>query len=398
MNKKIPIGATITLMVISAIITFSLTAAFSMNFFDKSAYDLTKKQAMFNKLAEMDQKARAYYIGNIDEKNLMESLAYGYVAGLGDPYSTYLSAEQYREISKSLAGKSVGIGVDITSDEDGNIHILYVYPDSPASDQGVIAGDKIIKVDNDYVTDIGYDAAVQRLRGDIGTQAVFTVLRGEEEIPFTLVRTTFEKVTVFSEMVDQYGYIKITNFDDTTDEQFNDALDDIISKGAKGIIFDVRNNYGGTLSSVVNVLNRLLPEGVILSKVDKNNVKTDYTSDSKEENIKMVTIINERSASASELFACALRDYDKSKLVGVKTYGKGTMQEYIKLDDGSYMRLSIAKFLPPKSPNFDGKGVEPDVEVQLSEQQRENFLFLTKEQDPQFQAALELLKNSENKN
>ncbi len=389
MNKKVSLGAAVTLMFLAAIVTFTITFTFSTNYFNEKLADVKAKEAIYGKIAELDQVVRANFIGDIDEKNLMDSIAYGFVEGLGDRYSRYLSPEEYRKTVESFQGNEVGIGVDFTADRDGNIHVLMVHPGSPAERGGLKKGDKIVKVEGEKVTDIGTSAAVDKLKGEAGTNVSFTVLRQGQEIDVTVTRSKFENMTVESRMIGNVGYIRIKQFNNNTVQQFKDALDDIVEQGAAGVIFDVRNNPGGTLKSVAEILDMLLPEGPIISKTDKKNVTTVmHTSDKNEVEIKMVTLINERSASGAELFASALKDYEKSKLIGVTTYGKGTMQDYFALRDGSYVCLSIAKYNPPKSANFDGKGVEPDTVVELTQEQNENFYFLTDEEDPQLQAAL----------
>lgn len=389
MNKKISLGATVTLMLIATIITFTITVTFSQNYFNTRLADVKNKEAMYGKLAEIDQKVRSYFVGDIDEEYLRESLAHGFISGLGDRYSRYLTAEDYKDIIEGFQGNEVGIGIDSIVDKDGNIHVLSVHKGSPADNAGLKKGDKIVKVEGEIVVEIGASAAIEKLRGEVGTPVAFTVMRQDEEIDVNLTRGQFENITVESRMIGNVGYIKIRQFNNNTVQQFKDAIDDILEQGAEGVVFDVRNNPGGTLKSVAAILDMLLPEGTIISKTDKKNVtEVMHTSDKNEVNIKMVTLINERSASGAELFACALRDYEKSKLIGVTTYGKGTMQDYIALNDGSYLCLSVAKYNPPKSPNFDGKGVEPDIEVELTEEQKENFYFLSDEEDPQLQAAL----------
>lgn len=389
MNKKVSLGAAVTLMLIATIITFTITVTFSQNYFNTKLADVKSKEAMYGKLAEIDQKVRSSFVWDIDEENLKEALAHGFINGLGDRYSQYLSAEDFKDITEGFQGNEVGIGVDFVADKDGNIHILMVHKDSPADKAGLKKDDKIIKVEGESVVEIGTDAAVDKLRGEVGTSVSFTVLRQGKEIDVSLTRAKFENISVESRMIGNVGYIRIKQFNNNTKQLFEDAIDEIVKQGAKGVIFDVRNNPGGTLKSVAEILDMLLPEGDIVSKTDKKNVTTVmYTSDKNEINIKMVTLINERSASGAELFASALKDYKKSKLIGVTTFGKGTMQDYIALNDGSYLCLSVAKYNPPKSPNFNGKGVEPDIVVEMTQEQKDNFYFLTDEEDPQLQEAL----------
>lgn len=394
MNKKIPLGTALALMIITAALTISMTMVIAMSRFDSQVKDINERASMFNHLTELDTKARQNFIGTIDEKKLRDEIARGYIKGMNDKYATYFDSEEYERISGNLTGNMVGIGVKVYPDDDGNIFVYDVVADSPAKQAGVQKGDIVFSVENKLVTDIGYTAATDLLMGKEGTKASFVVLRGGEEKSFEIVHVRFTTVSVSSRMIGNVGYVAIDEFNDNTSGQFMAAVDKLVSDGAAGLVFDVRNNPGGTLKSVASILDYLLPSGNIVSSTDKQgNTKVLYTSDAKCIELPMSVLINDHSASASELFSCALRDYNLAKLVGVKSYGKGTIQEFFRMDDGSGIDISIATFNPPKSANFEGVGLTPDVEVKLSETQTKNFYLLTEQDDPQLQAALALIPN-----
>ncbi|MFQ8600542.1 MAG: S41 family peptidase [Oscillospiraceae bacterium] len=207
-----------------------------------------------------------------------------------------------------------------------------------------------------------------------------------------LVRRKMDIPTIDYRLIGANGFIRIKEFNDNTPEQFKAAIEDLQANGAKGLVFDVRNNGGGTIDSVAEMLDMLLPEGPIVTAYSKDGTEVvNKQSDANEINLPMCVLTNERTASAAELFACALRDYDKAKLVGTKTYGKGVMQRVFPLSDGSALDITIAKYNPPKSENYDGVGLTPDYEVKLSAELQNIFYELTEINDPQLQKAIEVV-------
>lgn len=392
MSKKISVGAAIMLMAITAAVAVTITMIYSMHLFNNNLTDFSTREAIFKKLSDVDATVRAQYIGKIDQTTLTDDIIRGYIAGTGDKHGNYFDADTYKQIKMNYEGNSIGIGVNVTKDDQGYIKVLSVEKGSPADQAGVKSDDLIIKVGADEVAKIGYDKAVEQLRGKDGTKAEFTVNRSGKQMPFTVVRKQFVTQSVESKLMNGIGYVRIIEFNENTDEQFSSAVDSLIAAGAKGLIFDVRNDPGGLLESVENMLDKLLPEGPIVSATYKNG-KTEVLrkSDKNEIDLPMAVITNANTASAAELFTSALKDYGKAKSVGVKTYGKGTMQKTFPLNDGSALSISIAYFNPPKSPNFDGVGVEPDIPVELSQDKLNRFYELTPEEDDQLQAAVKYI-------
>jgi carboxyl-terminal processing protease len=232
------------------------------------------------------------------------------------------------------------------------------------------------------------------LKGNVGTTASFKVVRNNNYLSFSIVRKTYETQTVQSRMIGNIGYVRIIEFENNTATQFSTQVDSLISKGAKGIIFDVRNNPGGTLDSAEKIIDKLVPAGpVVRAKYKDGKITTLYTSKSDQVNLPMAVLTNQNSASAAELFTAALKDYGKAKSIGVKTYGKGTMQRVINLNDGTALDLSVAYFYPPKSDNFEGVGVTPDISVTLSQEKQNNFYSLADSDDDQLQAGLKYIKS-----
>lgn len=394
MNKKISLGAAISLMALTAAAAITLTAFFVMNALNVSITDFSQRSAMFKKLADVDATVRSKYIGNIDETELMDSTIEGYVNGINDKYGAYLDAEDFQKIQLSNEGKSIGIGINVVKDEDGYIKVVSVIKDSPAEQAGLKVNDLIVAVDGKDVKTTGYAESINLLRGSEGTTAQVTVMRGEQTLNYSILRRKFSVSTVSSKVIGNLGYIKITEFDKSTADEFSQQVDDLIkNQGVKGLIFDVRNNPGGLLETVEAMIDKLVPEGpVVRAKYKDGNIKVLYNSDANEVDLPMAVLTNQNSASAAELFTAALKDYGKAVSVGTKTYGKGTMQELCQLSDGTALDLSVAYFYPPKSDNFEGKGVSPDIPVELSEEKQRNFYSLDESDDDQLQSAISYIE------
>lgn len=393
MNKKVSLGTAITLMAIAAALAVAITMVYSIRTFNDKLYNIKEREATYEKLAQIDKIVRSQYYGEINEKRLMDSIAQGYVNGIGDKYAIYLTAAQYQQQLENLEGKTVGIGINTICDSSGYMLVTEVYPESPAEMAGIQEGDLILQIDGLELMEDTYEEAVERLTGEAGTKVVLTLRQNnEDQEPIELTRRKIEIPTVYYNVVDNIGYIQILEFGNATPNQFNKALDAVISEGAEGLVFDVRGNPGGTIDSVSEVLDRLLPAGDIVSATYRDGTtEVLAVSDEREVDMPMAVVINDKTASAAELFAQALWDYEKAKTVGITTYGKGLMQTIYKLDDGSALDITVAKYNPPKSPNFDGVGVIPDYEVKLTQEQEMMLDQLDQDTDPQLRKAKELV-------
>ena len=396
MNKKISLGATITLMIMAAAVTFSITMIYYMDVFNGKVYNLKERETMYSKLSELDRIIRANYINDIDEDALNEALADGYVIGSGDKYGRYFTPEEYEAYMIDLEGRIVGIGVMAEMDPSGYILIREVYEESPAAIVGLQPGDLIIKVDDLDVNAETYEQASQAIRGEEGSKVNITYRRESEDTTIEVTRRKVDVPTVFSRMIEgNVGYVQAKEFNDSTSTQFSNQVDVLIGQGAQALIFDMRNNGGGTLTSVTKMLDKLLPEGDIVSAVYKDGtVDILAKSDENEINLPMVVLTNNRTASAAELFTQALRDYNKAKSVGTTTYGKGTMQAVKKLNDGSAINVTVARYLPPSGISYDGEGIKPDYEVELTADMEANLENLDEMTDPQLRKALEVVISS----
>ncbi len=333
--------------------------------------------------------------GEVDNDEITDYLCYGYIAGLGDKYSAYYNKEDFEALYGKVEGTAQGIGVNIAENkETGAITVVNVMKGSPAEKAGIKAGDSIVKVGGKTIADLGgYSAGFTALKGDKGSIAEITIFRDGKTSEVSVVREDFVLETVWPRMIGDIGYIEVTNFDTNTPEAFTQAVDNLIAEGAKALIFDMRHNTGGEVNSVAKCLDLLVPEGPVIRIFDKNgNVET-IDSGADEVNLPMAVLIDSQTYSAAELFSATMRDYEKAVLIGANTYGKGAVQTVMKLSDGSGLALTTEMYAPPKSDNYEGKGVAPDTEVILSfEEKQTNFYTLTDEEDDQLQEALNQMR------
>lgn len=392
MNKKISLGAAVSFMAIIAIITFTLTMFFSTNIFNSLVGDVKNRELLYKKVSEVDALVRQNYDGTIDEDALLESISKGYVNGIDDKYAAYLSADQLKYENDENNGVVVGIGVITEQDASGYIKITDVIDNSPAQAAKFKKGDLIVKVGSADVVATGYEKSMRLIKGNAGTKVKLTIRRNGKDLKQTeLIRKNVELPSVEYRVIGTNGYIKINTFNASTVKQFETALTKLKKQGVKALIFDLRNNGGGTLDSVSKILDTLLPEGdIVIATYKDKSTEVLAASDEREENLPMVTIVNGSTASASELFVSSLKDYNKAESVGVKTYGKGVMQTTYTLSDGSGIRITTAHFTSVGRKDFNGVGIEPDYQVALTKEQEESFSSLNETNDPQLIKAIEI--------
>lgn len=431
MRKKISIGACVVAVLLCCLVTFQTTYIILQNRFEEkylgetinvlssqsdsyassqsaSSGSGTAPQSDFmnkltSKLYEVDSLYRNYYIGELDDDALIDGVIAGYVEGTGDDYAAYYNTESFEVFMSDLEGEVAGIGVTVIYNTDyKSIEVISVVDNSPALDAGIQPGDLIVYVgeEKEAVSEIGYYPAINKLKGTVGTHAVFTVFRGEgysESIDFDIVREVVDAQSVMHHVYaldDRIGIIKISEFDGNTPVQFVAAVEDLQSKGCEKLVIDLRYNPGGELNSIVTTLDYILPEGPIvrIMDADGNEVKT-YYSEATELNMPMSVLVNGSTASAAELFTSAVRDYNKAAIVGTTTYGKGCMQTTVPLSDNSAVSITYRMYNPPFSDNYHGVGIVPDIEVELDESLfGKNIYKITDEEDNQLTEAVNALK------
>ena len=321
------------------------------------------------KLSYLKKLIDETYLHDVKEKDLNEGIYKGYVEGLGDQYSAYYDKKETKELTESLDGSFSGIGAVMTQDaSSGVITITRVYDDSPAKKAGIKAGDVLYRVEEKTVTGKDLDKVVSWIKGKKGTKVNLTLLRGtnSDKIKVTATRDVINVETVkYKVLENQIGYISISEFDSVTGDQFAKALKQLQKKNIKGLVVDLRNNPGGSLTTVCDILDSILPKGLLVYTKDKNGKKEEYTSDEKHQlNLPMSVLVNGQSASASEIFAGAVQDYGKAEIVGTQTYGKGVVQNLFDLKDGTCVKLTTSEYFTPKGRNIDGKGITPDVKIE----------------------------------
>ena len=391
MNFKVSLGAAIAFAITVAALTLSITMTYSTNLYNEKMSALREREAANEKFAEIDREVRSHYYKSINNTVLMDSVAKGYLAGIGDPYAKYLSVEEYAKISQGLEGVTVGIGAELEISPDGYLRVIEVYPDSPAQMAGIEAGDLIISIDDVTLTPENSQQQLSMVEGAVGTRVVMTIRSGASERVEEMTRREIAKTTVYSRMIEDtnVGYILITEFSDRTSNQFNRELSKLQNAGARAIIFDVRDNKGGILRQATRILDRLIPAGSLVSAVYKDGSVVEMeNSDGNWLDLPVVMLANKNTAGAAEVFVQVLKDYGQGNSVGTTTAGNGVVQEMVKLSDGSAIEITVAQYVTPSGEIFNGIGVKPDFEVTMSAELEGNWRNLNYETDPQLQKAV----------
>jgi len=393
MNLRVPLGAAIAFALVIAALTFSITMNYSRNDYNERASYLREREAANGKFAEIDREIRQKYYGNIIETQLMDSVARGYLSGIGDTHATYMTAEEYARKNQTIKSEKVGIGAVLEISPEGFLLVKEVYPDSPAQAEGIEAGDLIVKIDSVDLTLENIAEQIELIEDAVGTKTLLTVRKGGEDFTADITRREVARPTVYSSIIPEtsIGYIIITEFSDRTSIQFNRELSKLQNTGVKALIFDLRDNRGGVLRQATRVLDRLVPAGHIVNAIYRDGTVFEIdTSDPNWIDLPMVVITNKNTTGASELFVQVLNDYGMGKSVGTTTAGKGSMQEEIKLSDGSVISITVALYNPPSGQNWDGFGIKPDFEVVMPADFTGDWRELDRTTDPQLAKALEV--------
>lgn len=347
------------------------------------------------KLEYIEELIDAQYLGEKDEEQLAEGLYTGLVYGLSDPYSVYYTAEEYENENSSTEGVYEGIGIVLQKNSEGGVLVTECYEGGPGEAAGLKAGDIISAVDGQDITDTEVQEVSDMIRNSEEKKVVLTVHRENVDKPLeiTVEVGNVELPSVFHEMLDsQIGYIRISEFKGVTHDQYTNAFQELKDQGMEKVIIDLRDNPGGLLTSVCDILNEILPEGIIVYTEDKYGNRTEEKSDGENVlDIPLAVLVNEKSASASEIFAGAVQDYKIGTIVGTTTYGKGVVQNIFQLSDGSAVKLTIANYYTPNGNNINEIGIKPDIEVSVAPELL-NKDEITHEEDNQLQEAIKCLE------
>lgn len=359
-----------------------------------------KNEAPYDEIVEkltfLQMLVDKYYLEDVDSNKYADGIYKGFMSSLDDPYSTYFTKEEYSALLESSSGIYHGIGATVSQDvKTGIITIVKPFENGPAYKSGLLPGDIIYKVEDEEVTGVDLTEVVSKMKGLEGTTVRITILREGEVDPmeFVITRQEIKVPTIeYKLLEDDIGYIIITEFDEITVTQFKSAVDELEKLGMKGLVVDVRNNPGGLLDSVVKILDRLLPKGLVVYTEDKYGKRLEERAvDSKKIDVPLAVLINKNSASASEIFAGAIQDYKIGTIVGTTSYGKGIVQKVMPLSDGTAIKLTISKYFTPKGRNIHKTGIVPDVEIDLTDELKK-MVTIPLEDDIQLQEAIRIVK------
>ena len=387
-------------IIITAFITFVLTSIFVYHFInnDERYYvknSKTENSSLEQTLAYFKEILDKKYIGEINEEELKESAIKGYIAGLNDPYTEYFTKEEMQEFTEETEGEYVGIGIYTIADTSRNaIVVLRTIGDSPASKAGLLTGDIITKVDDEEFTGETLNEAVKKMKGVVGTTVKITILRDDKEMEFNIKRENIKISHVSSDVLDNdIGYIKISSFEGGCSEEFLEKYKEIEKQDIKPLIIDLRFNGGGIVDEALNIAELMVPKDKILL-ITKDKTEEEEVIKSKTDpsiNMQVVVLINEYSASASEILAGILKEDINATLIGTTTYGKGVIQTVYPLKDGSGLKITTDEYYTPNHNKINQVGIDPTIKVELSEELRQ-ITNLPLEQDLQLQKAIEELK------
>lgn len=395
-SKANKIYKVIMLILITAIVTFMVTSIGMYNYFMKTnqgriavVESIEKNGDDYSMLNAKLQIVKDYlndnYIGELNLDQMIEGAIKGYVEGVGDDYTEYLSKDEYEELIVNVTGDFVGIGVYIYKDQDGNLIVLAPMENSPSEEAGIEAGDRILAIDGENCNEMDINVASSKIKGEAGSTVELEIQRGTETLKKTVTRRTVEISDSASKILDgNIGYIVLSTFDTDCSKKIKKYMEEFQSKGINSVILDLRNNTGGVVEEAVKISELFIDKGnTVLRSYNKTEKETIIKSSSgKYKDINLVVLVNDYSASASEIVTAALKDNKAATIVGIRTYGKGVMQEIQPLFDGA-IKITIEEFKTPNGDKINKVGIKPDVEIEIDKDSNE---------DLQLQKAIEILK------
>lgn len=390
---------TIMLIVVTAFITFMITFtglyAYIKNDGKLLALNTKETGDIENELEKYKTIIDKYYLGEVDEEKLKEGAIKGYIEGLDDPYTEYISKEEMEEYMQDTLGNYVGIGIYMVKDQKTNkVKVLAPIKNSPAEKAGILPGDIILSVDGTEYSADEMSQMANNIKGQDGTEVILQIYRGEKTLEFKIKRENIKINPVEGKVLESnIGYIAFSSFDETTAEDFKARYEELSKQNIKSLIIDLRNNGGGLVDQALKIADYIVEKGeVLLYEVDKNgNEDVKKSPNDPIINMPIVILTNENTASASEILAGALKDLGKAKIVGTKTYGKGVIQQILSLKDGSGIKITTEEYQTPNHNKINKIGIEPDEIVELPEDV-ESIINVPEEKDTQLDKAIEMLK------
>jgi len=363
LKKQISPGTVLSLMALTAAATFTVTLSMSRKAFNEKVTEVDRLADKYDRLDELDAVVRDNFYREVPEEDVLDGILAGYVAGLGDRYSIYRSARELTDYEDTTAGVYTGIGITVMKNDSGDVEIVDIAPGGSAEQAGIRKGDLLIEVEGISAKE-NYSEAIDRISGEVGTSVSLRIQEkgSDRQKKLSVKRVHIDEVTILADMLDnKIGFIRIDKFRSNTAAQFEEARQKLLKEGAKGFIFDVRQNGGGVLGALEQLADPLLPEGALAFSTTKDGTReTIITSDANYTDMPYAVLVDGGTASASELFACLLRDYSGAILVGEKTFGKGIMQATIPLSSGG-VTLTTATYETGITPCYHEIGLEPDV-------------------------------------
>ena len=410
-EKKNRIYRTIMIVVLTTFVTFMLTSFWMYSYLKEDNQTLTlsgntgllkeltssSNTSIDNYINKIKKTIEDYYLWNndINEEDLKNSAIKGYVAGLGDEYTEYIPASKMKDYTENITGSFVGVGIYMVADEESDrVLVYYPIPGSPAEKAGIKSGDLIISVDDVEYTAKDFDRIASFIKGKAGTKVKLIIEREGQRIPYELIREKITTNPITAKMIEgNIGYLKVPSFDEDTAKSFKEKVQELQNQGAQKLIIDLRNNGGGIVDEAVEIADMLLEKGkTIISTVNNKEKKTvTYSKNDPTITMPVIVLVNENSASASEILACSLQDNERAKLVGTKTYGKGIIQTLLSLTDGSGLKITTEQYYTPKETSIHKEGIKPDEEVKLPDTVK-SIYSIEESEDTQLKKAIEMLK------
>ncbi|MBR0428334.1 MAG: S41 family peptidase [Clostridia bacterium] len=383
----------VMLIVLTSFITFMITSLSLYTYFTKNpAYTLITRDTSSTENADIDtylDRIKSVIDKNylwkekIDEKKLKDGAVEGYVKGLGDKYTEYIPKQELKEFTENITGSFVGIGIYMIADEDSQkIVVYYPIPDSPAEKAGIKSGDVILRVDGKEYGYDDFDIIADNIKGEAGTKVKIVIERDGKEQEYEITREKIETNPISSKILkENIGYVKLPSFDTDSSKKLKEKLDDLISKGAKSLILDLRNNGGGIVDESTDIADLFLDKDKTIMTTKDNKEKEEITKSKTKKIYEMPLIVltNENTASASEILTAALKDNERATIIGTKTYGKGVIQTVLTLLDGSGLKITTAEYFTPNGTEINEKGIKPNIEVKLPDSVKS--IYAVKESD-----------------
>ena len=394
----------VMLVLLTAFITFMITSLSLYTYFtknppytlitgDSSSAENSDLDTYLNKIKSVIDK-NYLWKDEIDDQKLKDGAIEGYVKGLGDKYTEYIPKSDMKEFTENITGSFVGVGIYMIADEDnGRVVVYYPIPESPAEKAGIKPGDAIISVNDVEYTADDFNKIADYIKGEEGTKVKLVIERDGKRLDFEITRQKIEVNPISSKVLkSNIGYINLPSFDSDSSKKIKEKIDDLVSKGAKSLILDLRNNGGGIVDEATNIADYFLDKGktIMTTKDNKGKEEVEKTKSKTIYDMPLVVLTNENTASASEILTAALKDNERAKVIGTKTYGKGVIQAVLTLSDGSGIKITTAEYFTPNGTEINKKGISPDIEVKLPDTVK-NIYAVKENDDTQLNKAIEEL-------